>query len=80
MTSLHTVQGLAYALRDGVPVDVASNVLTTLEDMFLLCPPTLSEFVAHGGITVLEDLQQRFARTSASYQAHRIAETYGLTP
>jgi hypothetical protein len=79
MTSLHTVQGFAAALRDGVPVDVAANVLTTLEDMFLVFPPTLSEFVAHGGIDVLESLQQRFARTSASYQAHRIAETYGLT-
>ena len=73
------VEGLTRALIDGVPADVALNVLTTLEDMFQLAPESLSVFVACGGIQALQATIVSHDGHPIAYQAHRIAETYALT-
>jgi hypothetical protein len=72
-------RGYAYCLTDGVPADVASNVLTSLEEAFQAWPEVLTDFVAHDGITAMQCVQQANVGHPVAYHAHVVSETYALT-
>ena len=72
-------RGFAYSLTDGLPCDVAGNVLTSLEDAFQAWPEVLTDFVAHGGIAAMQAVQREYVGHPVAYRAHTVAETYALT-
>lgn len=72
-------RGFAYCLADGLPCDVAGNVLTVLEDAFQAWPEVLTDFVAHDGIAAMAAVQREYVGHAVAYRAHTVAETYALT-